>query len=394
MGEDQQAPSTSAPAAFRLEAERPVVARLSKKALLTIAAVAGLSIGGVLVYALAPRTLQSPPELLAGAGRPGAASLVNGPRDYSDVPKIGPPLPGDLGRPILAAQQRERWTGEAAPMNPTASRPSVARPIDRRAEEQDAARSSGLFLGGGARAAQDMPQPIAFPAERPAGGGETALGPGQAAKRAFLAGGVPEPAVSTARVKAAASRLILQAGSVLPAALMTGIRSDLPGQLTAQITENVYDSLTGRILLIPQGSKLLGEYDSDLEAGQTRVMMVWTRLLLPGGASLALDRLPGADAAGFSGLQDRVNRHWGNVLGAAAISTLLGIGGELGSNDDEEGALVRALRRGGQNSVVQAGNQIVQREIGIPPTLTIRPGHPLRVILKCDLIFDTSEEQS
>ena len=393
MSEDQQGPSAPPSAAFRLEGERPVVARLSKKALLTIAAVAGLSIGGVLVYALAPRTLQSPPELLAESGRPGAASLVNGPRDYSDVPKIGPPLPGDLGRPILAAQQRERWTGEATPMDPSASRSPVAPALGRRAEEQDAARSSGLFLGGGARAAQDISQPVAFTAERPAGGGETALGPGEAAKRAFLAGGEPQPAVSTARVKTAASRFILQAGSVLPAALMTGIRSDLPGQLTAQVTENVYDSLTGRILLIPQGSKLLGEYDSDLEAGQTRVMMIWTRLLLPGGASLALDRLPGADAAGFSGLQDRVNRHWGNLLGAAAISTLLGIGGELGSND-EESALVRALRRGGQNSVVQAGNQIVQREIGIPPTLTIRPGHPLRVIIKRDLIFDTSEEQS
>ena len=393
MSEDQQGPSAPPSAAFRLEGERPVVARLSKKALLTIAAVAGLSIGGVLVYALAPRTLQSPPELLAESGRPGAASLVNGPRDYSDVPKIGPPLPGDLGRPILAAQQRERWTGEAAPMGARTSRAPAAQPVDRRAEEQDAARSSGLFLGEVGRAAQDMPQQIAFPGARPAGGGEAALALGQAAKRAFLAGGEPQPAVSTARVKAAASRLILQAGSVLPAALMTGIRSDLPGQLTAQVTENIYDSLTGRILLIPQGSKLLGEYDSDLEAGQTRVMMIWTRLLLPGGASLALDRLPGADAAGFSGLQDRVNRHWGNLLGAAAISTLLGIGGELGSND-EESALVRALRRGGQNSVVQAGNQIVQREIGVPPTLTIRPGHPLRVIIKRDLIFDTSEEQS
>ena len=173
---------------------------------------------------------------------------------------------------------------------------------------------------------------------------------------------------------------------MIPAALITGIRSDLPGQVTAQVTQNVYDSPTGRILLIPQGARLIGEYDSEIADGQNRVLLVWERLILPGGRSLALDRQPGTDASGRAGLADRTDHHWGRVLRAALISTLLGIGAEAGSGGD--GVLLRALRDGAQDSVNQAGQRIVEREMKVPPTLTIRPGHPLRVIVTRDLVFE------
>ena len=137
--------------------------------------------------------------------------------------------------------------------------------------------------------------------------------------------------VSVERLTAPASPNIVQAGSIIPAALITGIRSDLPGQITAQVTANVYDSPTGRILLIPQGARLIGEYDSEVAAGQTRVLLAWDRLILPDGRSIVLERQPGTDGAGFAGLQDRVNQHWGNLLKAAAVSTLLGVGAELGA---------------------------------------------------------------
>ena len=192
--------------------------------------------------------------------------------------------------------------------------------------------------------------------------------------------------VSSERMTDPVSPNILQAGSIIPAALITGIRSDLPGQITAQVTANVYDSPTGRILLIPQGSRLIGEYDSDIAAGQTRVLLAWDRLILPGGRSIALDRQPSGDGAGFAGLQDRVDQHWGNLLRAAAVSTLLGIGAELGADGEDD--LIRALRRGSQGTINQAGQRIVDRELNIQPTLTIRPGHPLRVILTRDLILD------
>jgi type IV secretory pathway VirB10-like protein len=197
---------------------------------------------------------------------------------------------------------------------------------------------------------------------------------------------------STARVVEVASPNIVQAGSVIPAALITGIRSDLPGQITAQVTQNVYDSPTGRILLIPQGARLIGEYDSEIIAGQSRVLLAWDRLILPGGRSISLDRLPGADAAGMAGLADRTNYHWGHMLKAALISTLLGVGADLGDNSEDR--VIRALRSGGQETVNETGRQIVERQLGIPPTLTIHPGFTLRVIVTRDIIFDPAPQEA
>lgn len=182
-----------------------------------------------------------------------------------------------------------------------------------------------------------------------------------------------------------ASTHIVQAGSVIPAALITGIRSDLPGLVTAQVTQNVYDSPTGRILLIPQGSRLIGDYDADVAFGQSRVLLAWNRLILPDGRSIVLERQPASDPRGFAGLQDGTNYHWGGVFKAALVSTLLGAGSEFGSGDD--GNLARAFRRGTQDSINRAGEQIVSRELNVRPTLTIRPGFPVRVLVARDLVL-------
>lgn len=179
---------------------------------------------------------------------------------------------------------------------------------------------------------------------------------------------------------------MLQAGAVIPAALITGIRSDLPGQITAQVTQNIYDSPTGRILLIPQGARLIGEYDSEVAAGQRRVLLAWDRLILPGGRSIALDRLPGADTTGMAGLADRTDYHWGSMLKAALVSTLLGVGAELSASDEDR--LVQAARAGTQDSINETGRQVVERQLRIPPTITIRPGFALRVIVTRDLILE------
>ena len=137
----------------------------------------------------------------------------------------------------------------------------------------------------------------------------------------------------------------MQAGTVIPGALITGIRSDLPGEITAQVTENVYDSPTGRSLLIPQGSRLIGSYDSQVAFGQSRVLLVWTRLIMPSGKSIVLERQPGADTAGYSGLEDEVDNHWGMLFKAAVLSTLLSVGSEAGTNNNEN-ALVQAIAAG------------------------------------------------
>jgi type IV secretory pathway VirB10-like protein len=313
--------------------------------------------------------------------------LATLPRDYSavtpTVPVLGPPLPGDLGRPILNAQSG---------LGPTSIDPEQ----QRLAQEKEAARTSHLFASTNTReqpiAASSSPAsgeqrgtPAIERADLPPVDPESILNM-QDRKQAFLSGAVDRKTVSPDRLTNPPSRYVVQAGAVIPAALITGIRSDLPGQVTAQVTENVYDSPTGRFLLIPQGSKLVGLYDSQISFGQDRVQLVWTRLIMSNGRSIVLERQPGADTQGFAGLEDEVDYHWGRLITAAALSTVLGVGAELGATSGDS-AIVTALRRGSTDSLNQTGQQLVRRNLNIQPTITIRPGFPVRVIVNRDLVL-------
>ena len=183
---------------------------------------------------------------------------------------------------------------------------------------------------------------------------------------------------------------MVQAGNIIPASLITGLRSDLPGQITAQVTENVNDSPTGHFLLIPQGARLIGIYDRPVTFGQSRVLLVWTRLIMPNGRGIVLERQPGADTAGYAGLEDAIDNHWGALFKAAALSTLLGVGSELGSTTGtgSNSDILPALRHGSSESLNQTGQKVVQRNLNIQPTLTIRPGFPVRVIVNRDLVLE------
>ncbi|WP_432423315.1 TrbI/VirB10 family protein [Sphingomonas lycopersici] len=390
-----ESPARSDAEAFRLRPPAPRVVRLSRKVLAVIGIGAGLGIGGSLTYALQHRPPAASPErTTSGEGRTKSEVVTGAPDDYSKVPKLGAPLPGDLGRPILSAQQG----GQLGAGQPDPHLAAAEQARQRMAQEQDAARNSRVFLGGGnpsiaeSGIAASGPGLDADASNRPSGAGSSlpaVSAAGQSARRAFLEGKTNGANESAERLVAPTSPNILQAGTFIPAALITGIRSDLPGQVSAQVTQNVYDSPTGRILLISQGARLLGEYDSEISAGQNRVLLAWTRLILPDGRSIQLDRQPGVDPAGMAGLQDRTNHHWGNMLRAAAISTLLGVGSELFTGNDDR--LTRALRYGTQDTVNQTGRQLVQREMNVPPTLTIRPGYPVRVLLTRDLILESVE---
>jgi type IV secretion system protein VirB10 len=160
-----------------------------------------------------------------------------------------------------------------------------------------------------------------------------------------------------------------------------------PLPFTAQVTENIFDTPTGRTRLVPQGARLIGIYDSQVAFGQSRVLLVWTRLIMPNGRSIVLERQPGADTAGSAGLEDEVDNHWGQLFRAAALSTLLGVGTEIGSSGNDHD-IVQALRRGAGNSLNQTGQQVVRRNLNIQPTLTIRPGFPVRVIVNRDLVLE------
>ncbi len=388
-------PVPADPRPFQLRGDPPRVMRLSRKALTVVGVAAGLGIGGSLIYALKPAGERQAEELYNTESRATAEAITSGPRDYAQAPRLGPPLPGDLGGPIVSAQQR----GENVPVPPVGTQPVQPDPRaqaeeaarQRAQQEREAARMSGVFLGGNASDANNAgaaPAPSLILPDQAAQPSQQASAPqgDQAGRRAFMAQASNPRTVSAERLTAPVSPNIVQAGSIIPAALITGIRSDLPGQITAQVTQNVYDSPTGRILLIPQGARLIGEYDSEITAGQTRVLLAWDRLIMPDGRSIVLERQPGADGAGFAGLQDRVNQHWGNLLRAAAVSTLLGVGAELGADSEDD--LTRALRRGSQDTINQTGQQIVRRQLNVRPTLTIRPGHPLRVVITRDLVLE------
>jgi type IV secretory pathway VirB10-like protein len=382
--------ASEAAAPMRLRADAPRVTRLSRKVLAGLGLVASLGLGGALVYALQTRNGGKPPEeLYSTDNRSTADGLAGLPRDYTSVPQLGPPLPGDLGRPILNAQNR----GQPVPPPGVATpQPGLSAEEQRRLQEIEAARTARLFASTDIRSASaTSPAPAA---SAPAMPDLASLGlapqpstpTAQDRQLAFLNAAADRRTVAPDRVTLPASPNTLQAGAVISAALITGIRSDLPGQITAQVTENIYDSPTGRILLVPQGTRIIGQYDNNVQFGQSRVLLVWNRLIFPNGRSIVLERQPGADAEGYAGLQDGVDYHWWELAKAAGLSTLLSIGAEIATNDDDR--LIRAIRNGGQDTINDAGQQIVRRQLNVAPTLTIRPGFPVRVIVTRDLVLE------
>lgn len=368
--------------AFRLRADPPRVVRLSRKVLAGLAIVTCLGIGGALIVALqGPGDTQAPNELFTTENRPTADEFRRLPSDYGDVPELGPALPGDLGRPIRRAQEE----GRPVPAQPL---PGPDPAEQARLAEQVAARTSALFFGAsGASTSAGLPLSSAAPSGfQPPVLGAQHTPTAQERQTAFLGAPVDRRTVSSDRVAPPPSPYALQAGSVIPAALVTGIRSDLPGQIAAQVTQNVYDSPSGRYVLVPQGSRLIGEYDSGVAFGQRRVLLVWTRLILPGGRSIVLERLPGADGAGFAGLEDGVDHHWSQLFRAAGLATILNIAIETG--EDEDDRLAEAIRDGAQQTIGRGVEEIIRRQLAVPPTLRIRPGHPVQVIVTRDLVLE------
>ena len=176
------------------------------------------------------------------------------------------------------------------------------------------------------------------------------------------------------------------AGTIISASLITGLNSDLPGRVIAQITENVYDTSTGQYLLIPQGARVIGTYDSQVSFGQERALVVWQRIIMPDGASIVIDNLPAIDTAGYAGLHDKVDFHTWRLLKGIALSTILGVGTEL-TFGDEENELIEALRSSAQDSANQVGQGLTERNLNIQPTITIRPGWPLKIIVQKDIVL-------
>lgn len=384
IGGRTAAAAPDAATSMRLRAEPPTVTRISRRVLVGLGVFAGVGIGGALIYAL--QTGSRPPapvELITTDHRQTADGLQNLPTDYTGVPQLGPPLPGDLGGPIVRAQEH----GTSVPFQPM----PITQPDpeeQKRLAEMEAARTSQVFFQSRSSTAAAATAPTFVPT---IGGSATDAGQStqptaQDKQLAFLNADVDRRTVTPDRVTPPASPFMLQAGSVIPAAMITGIRSDLPGQITAQVTQSIYDSPTGSILLIPQGTRIIGQYDNNVGFGQSRVLLVWNRLIFPNGRSIVLQRQPGADTQGYAGLEDGVDYHWWDLMKAAGLSTLLSVGAELTNSDEDR--LIQAIKGGAEGTISDAAQQIIQRQLQIAPTLTIRPGFPVRIIVTRDLVLE------
>jgi type IV secretion system protein VirB10 len=359
-----------------------------------IVALTALAVTGVVVaawVALKPRALQlvAAREDAEPAKAPPDA-LGNLPASYGEVPKLGPPLPGDLGRPILDHQRSLDATGPDSTLDEQQRAAQTER--ERVATEIRSARESAVLVSSAGRdqqtATQQQPTPV--PEQRSGGSINACPEPCRASasgqtNAAFVAALDQAPDVNPHDVRPAPSPYLLSAGSVIAGSLITGLRSDLPGLVIAQVTESVYDSPTGRILLIPQGARLIGSYDSVVAFGQSRALVVWQRIVFPDGRSLRLDNVPATDPAGYAGLADKVDHHTWTLLKGAVVSTLLGVGANLTFTGESD--LVQAIRESTQQNVSRAGDQLTSRNLNIQPTITVRPGTPVRLVVHRDLVL-------
>lgn len=355
--------------------------RFKRGAIIGAAALGSASLMGIAWMALKPRVFQQvmqDSELSQPMAKPVSDSLSGLPTSYDDAPRLGAPLPGDLGRPILRAQGGAEAQVEPARVDPA----EVAR--QQRLADLKAARESGLIVQGstgrGRASALSLEADVLDPAV-----GSGAPPTEQSRKERFAKIQDTGGTLNTGRLVTPVSPNSLLAGSVIAASLITGLNSDLPGMVTAQVTQNVFDTVTGSILLVPQGARLIGKYDSVVAFGQKRALVIWQRLILPDGSSVQLDNMPATDPSGYAGLADKVDFHSWALLKGVAIATLLGVGSELTISGESD--LVQAIRESAQSNTARAGDQITQRNLDIQPTIAIRPGAPVRLLVTRDLIL-------
>jgi type IV secretion system protein TrbI len=403
-----------APEALTGTGKAPGVKRFNRKMLALIGAIAGVVVILAFAVGLQPPKPKAPEPVATTAKPPVPNAAVNSlPGGYDAlVPQLGEARAGDLGAisastPSLGAQ-----------VNPNAT-PRQLTPIEQYAQQleldrlrsEDRARSATVSFGS-------------------AGGNDSLLGSQAAAgtdasqlqerllELAQRGGGAPGPATAGASISArddanrqddkaafvdkaremdfqlharlehASSPYTLFAGTILPCVLTQGINSDLPGQIGCMISQNVYDTVTGRFLLLPQGTKVIGTYDSRIAYGQERVLVVWTRLLRPDGSTLSLEGMPGIDLSGFAGLTGHVNNHYLRLLAGVVLGSILGASAQIavGANSQNPSFSQLAIQGAGQN-INEAGQQITRKNLNIQPTIEVPPGGRLNIFATKDLIL-------
>jgi type IV secretory pathway VirB10-like protein len=388
------APERKAAPASVLAAPRLPVTRWNRKVLLAGAAVLAsiVGLGFYLGFGGANSHPKKHDDLQAAAetDNPQQPEIANRyAQGYAD-----PAVKAAVSPPGLAAMPPA--VGGAQPLAAAAAPPAQPDPaVVEAAAQAKAARSGSPFFGGaqGASEAAAPPTPVAFVAQEPGGRArdvaEIQAQNGQGEKRQFAAGSRADDYL-TNPLRDAISPWEVKAGTIIPAALSTAINSDLPGEVIAQVTEPVYDHATGRTVLIPQGSRLIGQYDSQVAYGQSRALVAWNRIIMPNGRSINIGSMTGADLAGASGLQDQTDGHFWQLAKGVVLSTLFSVGAASAQDAGARssgGLVINSATSGVSNEAQQVGQRITERDLNRQPTIRVRAGWPLRVIVNKDMIL-------
>ena len=357
-------------------------------------AILGAAGGGVaIVLLLASGAFSSDPArkpaetkpMMSDPARPEMAkgAIRDLPADYTQVavvepvidtalpPQLGPPLPGDIAAFAGPEPDLRSYAGTDAGDwgSPNSYSPDTA--VDPAEAEMKEAERSGLFF-----AIRDQTAPGAALLPRAQTVQQTPSG-----LTAFAPEAPDQPTTG-------GSDRFLFPGAVIPASLVTEVNSESPGPVIAQVTQSIYDSATGRTLLIPQGARLIGDYRSSTRYGQSRVAILWSRLIMPDGHEVTLAEAA-LDPAGAAGVAGEVDNHWGDVFGAAALGTLINVG--VATTEDPvafggNSVVLRdpvddALSDGVQRMASNVTNRVVDRGLAIPPTIRVPAGAKLAVIV-------------
>jgi type IV secretion system protein VirB10 len=375
----------------RLRLERPRLRTLRRGPVIAAVLAMGAIVAGALLAALAGTSSEqaSKKEDPEPEATPTAVPLPDvikeAPVDHED--RAAPPRAGGKPQAAAVAEQQAAAAEDAA-----------------RREEILRARSAGLFSFDDAQAIASQDR-VVEPAQRnptngaePAGSGPPAAEAGQPAdpnlqghKNDFLARtGVSAAEYLEKPISHPRSPYEVKAGTVIPTVLISGINSDLPGQIIAQVRENVYDTVTGNYLLIPQGSRVLATYDSMIAWGQGRVLVCWNRLIRPDGSSLTLECMPGVDLAGYGGFADEVDNHWAKIIAGAVLSSVLAATAQRsqGNVAGFQPTIPQVWASNAAGQINQAGQQLTQKNLQIQPTITVRPGFSVNVLVTKDIVID------
>jgi type IV secretion system protein VirB10 len=385
----------------------PVVKRFNKK---TVGVLAAVAIGAAMLafsHAFQNRMAAGRKATAAQVTQPGASTTPavfnDMPGSYADprshpseeTPQLGPPLPGEAGAFAPNIVARSGYVQPASLMSAD-QQDAINRALRARdggfdfgsgspvAAVQNASDSVGSYAGGRYSSAADQGAG-GMSVGTPTSGRDDANRQDDKATylgqdRAHQSWDLKQPVVMPR------SPYTVFAGTVLPGVMITGINSDLPGQIEGQLAQNVYDSVTGRYLLLPQGTKILGTYDSRVTYGQSRVLVVWTRLIRPDGSSIDLEGMPGVDLSGYAGLTGKVDRHLLRLLGAVVLGSIIQAGADAGTSYANP-SYTDLARQGFGQGVNDATQQITRKELNIQPTIIVAPGARFNVFSTKDIIL-------